>query len=107
MRILIIQEKSAETTGLLFRMFRRVRTGFCGSISDLAYEKGIDESLFRTVLSKLDFSKEQLEKNIEDFSEGQKKRFSLLKVLHACASLCGMNRSIILTLFHVFNSKIC
>lgn len=61
--------------------------GLCGSISDLAYEKGIDESLFRTVLSKLDFSKEQLEKNIEDFSEGQKKKVLLAESLCTPAHL--------------------
>lgn len=61
--------------------------GLNGSISDLAYEKGIDESLFRTVLSKLDFSKEQLEKNIEDFSEGQKKKVLLAESLCTPAHL--------------------
>lgn len=61
--------------------------GLCGSISDLAYKKGIDESLFRTVLSKLDFSKEQLEKNIEDFSEGQKKKVLLAESLCTPAHL--------------------
>lgn len=61
--------------------------GLCGSISDLAYEKKIDESLFRTVLSKLDFSKEQLEKNIEHFSEGQKKKVLLAESLCTPAHL--------------------
>lgn len=61
--------------------------GLCGSISDLAYEKGIDESLFRTVLSKLDFSREQLEKNIEHFSEGQKKKVLLAESLCTPAHL--------------------
>lgn len=61
--------------------------GLCGSISDFAYEKKIDESLFRTVLSKLDFSKEQLEKNIEDFSEGQKKKVLLAESLCTPAHL--------------------
>lgn len=48
-----------------------------GTVLNLAYEKGIDESLLRTVLNKLDFSGEQLEKNIENFSEGQKKKVLL------------------------------
>ena len=61
--------------------------GLCGSIFDLAYEKKIDESLFRTVLSKLDFSKEQLEKNIEHFSEGQKKKVLLAESLCTPAHL--------------------
>lgn len=53
-----------------------------GSLSDYAAEKMIDESLFKTILTKLDFSRSQFEKNMGDYSEGQKK-----KVLIA-GSLC-------------------
>lgn len=53
-----------------------------GSLSDYAREKNIDESLFKAILRKLDFERVQFEKNIEDYSEGQKK-----KVLIA-GSLC-------------------
>lgn len=53
-----------------------------GSLSEYACERNIDESLFKTILRKLGFEKIQFEKNIEDFSGGQKK-----KVLIA-GSLC-------------------
>lgn len=53
-----------------------------GNLSDYADRKGIDESLFKAILRKLDFDRVQFEKNIENFSEGQKK-----KVLIA-GSLC-------------------
>ncbi len=53
-----------------------------GSISDYARRKEIDESLLKSVLSKLGVSDAQLEKRIEDLSEGQRK-----KVLIS-ASLC-------------------
>lgn len=53
-----------------------------GTISEYAFTNGIDESLLKAVLSKLDFSKAHLEKRIENLSEGQKK-----KVLIA-GSLC-------------------
>lgn len=53
-----------------------------GSLSDYAYNNGIDESLFKAMLRKLDFSRVQFEKDMSDFSAGQKK-----KVLIA-ASLC-------------------
>ncbi|MDE6063048.1 MAG: ATP-binding cassette domain-containing protein, partial [Lachnospiraceae bacterium] len=42
----------------------------------------LEETLFLTILRKLDFSREQFEKHMENYSEGQKK-----KVLLA-ASLC-------------------
>ncbi|MBP8640130.1 MAG: ABC-F type ribosomal protection protein [Oscillospiraceae bacterium] len=53
-----------------------------GKLSDYACNNGLDESLFKAMLRKLDFSRIQLEKDMSDFSGGQKK-----KVLLA-ASLC-------------------
>lgn len=53
-----------------------------GNLSEYAGKHCIDESLFKSMLRKLGFSRGQFEKNIEDFSGGQKK-----KVLLA-ASLC-------------------
>ena len=53
-----------------------------GDLSEFANKQQIDESLFKAILRKLDFSRVQFEKNMDDFSAGQKK-----KVLIA-ASLC-------------------
>ncbi len=53
-----------------------------GNLTDFARERGIDESLFKTILRKLDFERVQFEKDMAHFSGGQKK-----KVLLA-ASLC-------------------
>ncbi len=53
-----------------------------GSLREFAAKHGIDESYFKAILRKLDFTRPQLEKDIEDLSEGQKK-----KVLIS-ASLC-------------------
>ena len=53
-----------------------------GDLSEFARAKDINESIFKAILRKLDFSRSQFEKDISDFSEGQKK-----KVLIA-SSLC-------------------
>lgn len=53
-----------------------------GTLREYAAENEIDETLFLALLRKLDFSRTQFEKRIEDFSGGQKK-----KVLIA-GSLC-------------------
>lgn len=53
-----------------------------GDLSAFALDRGIDESLFKAILRKLGFSRIQFDKDIEDYSAGQKK-----KVLIA-ASLC-------------------
>lgn len=48
-----------------------------GTISEYSDANGIDESLLKSVLSKLDFSGVQLEKSMEHLSEGQKKKVLL------------------------------
>ena len=53
-----------------------------GTIQEYAQENELDLTLFMALLRKLDFSRIQFEKRIEDYSGGQKK-----KVLLA-ASLC-------------------
>jgi len=53
-----------------------------GNLSGFAESRQIDESLFKAILRKLDFSRTQFEKDMRGFSSGQKK-----KVLIA-ASLC-------------------
>lgn len=52
-----------------------------GSLSEYAYKHCIEESLFKSILRKLDFSREQFEKNMEDFSGGQKKKVLIAKSL--------------------------
>lgn len=45
-----------------------------GSVYDYAKRRGIDAGLFVTILHKLDLTQAQLEKNLEEFSGGQKKK---------------------------------
>ena len=52
-----------------------------GNLSDYADKNGIDESLFKAILRKLDFSREQFDKNMEDFSGGQKKKVLIARSL--------------------------
>lgn len=52
-----------------------------GRLSEFAMEQKIDETLFRAILRKLDFSREQFEKEMQYYSEGQKKKVLLAKSL--------------------------
>lgn len=52
-----------------------------GNLTDYAVNKGIEESLFKTILSKLDFSRIQFEKDMAAFSGGQKKKVLIAKSL--------------------------
>lgn len=52
-----------------------------GNLSDFAEESRIDEALFKAILRKMDFERVQFEKNMEDFSDGQKKKVLIAKSL--------------------------
>lgn len=52
-----------------------------GNLTDYARQNGIDESLFKSILRKLDFSRDQFEKNMAAFSGGQKKKVLIAKSL--------------------------
>ncbi|WP_028609130.1 Lsa family ABC-F type ribosomal protection protein [Paenibacillus harenae] len=52
-----------------------------GNLTDYARDNGIDESLFKSILRKLDFSRIQFEKDMSAFSGGQKKKVLLAKSL--------------------------
>lgn len=45
-----------------------------GSIKDFCRDRKLDKSLFYTLLSKLDLGRVQFGKNLEELSEGQKKK---------------------------------
>ncbi|MPN22643.1 Vitamin B12 import ATP-binding protein BtuD [bioreactor metagenome] len=52
-----------------------------GNLTEFAKECDIDESLFKSILRKLDFSRIQFEKDISVFSGGQKKKVLIAKSL--------------------------
>lgn len=52
-----------------------------GSLSEYAREHGIDESLFKSILRKLDFSRIQFEKELSTYSGGQKKKVLIARSL--------------------------
>ena len=52
-----------------------------GSLSEYILDNRLDESLFKTILRKLDFSRAQFDKDVADFSGGQKKKVLIAKSL--------------------------
>lgn len=52
-----------------------------GSLTQYSRESGIEDPLFKALLRKLDFSREQLEKPMESYSEGQKKKVLIARSL--------------------------
>lgn len=58
-----------------------------GNLREYAFEHQLDYSMFLALLSHLDFDKVQYDKNMEDFSEGQKKKVLLAGSLMTPAHL--------------------
>lgn len=52
-----------------------------GSLRDYALQRDIDESLFKTILRKLGLERTQLQKDMSEFSAGQKKKAALAACL--------------------------
>lgn len=57
----------------------QITSHLSGNLKDYAREQGIDEALFKSLLRKLDFSREQFEKDMSSFSGGQKKKVLIAK----------------------------
>ncbi|MEA4895536.1 MAG: ABC-F type ribosomal protection protein [Oscillospiraceae bacterium] len=90
----LVSGEPLEYTGELYRGSRLLisyvsqETSFLsGRLSDYADKRGLDDSLFRTMLRKLDFSRAQFEKNMADYSGGQKKKVLLAASLSQKAHL--------------------
>lgn len=61
--------------------------GLCGSLNDYAEKYGVDETLFKAILRKLDFSRELFSRPIQSYSQGQKKKVMLARSLSQQAHL--------------------
>lgn len=68
-------------SGMVLSYVPQDTSGLKGSLSEFAERNGIEESLFKAILRKLDFERIQFEKNMEDFSAGQKKKVWIAKSL--------------------------
>ena len=56
-------------------------SSIAGDLKNYARENQIDETLFKAILRKLDFSRNQFEKNMSDYSAGQKKKVLIARSL--------------------------
>ena len=58
-----------------------------GNLRNFIDKNNIDETLFKSILRKLDFSRDQFDKDIDTYSEGQKKKVLIAKSLCEEANL--------------------
>lgn len=70
-----------KASGLIVSCVSQDTSFLKGSLREYAERQGVEDRLFRTVLRKLDFSREQFEKPMETYSEGQKKKVLIARSL--------------------------
>ena len=58
-----------------------------GTLREMATEYKIDEGIFKAMLSKMGFSKNEFEKDIREFSEGQKKKVLIARSITESAHI--------------------
>lgn len=78
-----IAHTGAVTTasGLVISYVPQDTSRLHGSLADFIETHQLDESLFKAILRKMDFKRVQFEKDMEDYSGGQKKKVLLAKSL--------------------------
>ncbi|MBM0067457.1 Lsa family ABC-F type ribosomal protection protein [Alkalicoccobacillus gibsonii] len=68
-------------SGLVVSYVQQDTSQLKGLLSDFIQESQIDESLFKSILRKMDFDRNQFEKEISSYSGGQKKKLLIAKSL--------------------------
>ena len=74
-------------SGLIISSVSQDTSFLHGSIWDFCEEKGLDRTMFGALLRQLDLERVQFTKNMEDFSEGQKKKVLIASSLLTSAHL--------------------
>ena len=72
---------AAIGSGLVISYVPQDPSHLAGTLSQFAEKNNLDESQFKTILRKMDFERVQFEKDMNNFSEGQKKKVLLAKSL--------------------------
>lgn len=70
-----------KASGLLISYVPQDASFLCGNLTDYTRENMVDETLMKAILRKLDFARVQFEKDMRDFSDGQKKKVLIAKSL--------------------------
>ena len=69
------------SSGIVISYVPQDASFLAGDLDEYAAQNNIDLTLFKTILRKLDFSRVQFEKDMQDYSAGQKKKVLLAKSL--------------------------
>ncbi len=83
------REQGTLTTasGMVISYINQDTSFLKGNLTDFCKERGLEESLLKAILRQLDMNRVQFAKNMEDFSEGQKKKVLIAASLFTSAHL--------------------
>ena len=84
---LIVNGTLDVASGLKISYINQDTSFLSGNLKDYCKAQGFEESLFLAILNQLDFSATQFAKNMEEFSEGQKKKVLIASSLITSAHL--------------------
>jgi lincosamide and streptogramin A transport system ATP-binding/permease protein len=84
----VVEKGVIETaSGIIISYVNQDTSHLKGTIEEFSREQGLDRTLFQAILRQLDMERLQFTKNIEDFSEGQKKKVLIAASLSMRAHL--------------------
>ena len=84
---MVTSGKLETASGLVISYINQSTSHLSGSLKEYAKNHNLDYSIFLTLLRKLDMGRVQFEKNIEEYSEGQKKKVLIAASLLTSAHL--------------------
>ena len=84
---LIVNGTLDVASGLIISYINQDTSFLSGNLKDYCKANNFEESLFLAILNQLDFSATQFAKNMEEFSEGQKKKVLIASSLITPAHL--------------------
>ncbi len=84
---MVTSGKLETASGLVISYISQNTSHLKGTLKEYAQSRDLDYSLFLTLLRKLDMGRTQFEKNIEEYSEGQKKKVLIAASLLTSAHL--------------------
>lgn len=76
-----------RSSGLILSQVPQESAFLCGDMREFIRDSQLEESLFKAILRKLDFSRQQFEKRLEELSAGQQKKILVARSLCQCANL--------------------
>ena len=82
-----LEGKVSIASGLVVSYVPQEAEDLCGDMRDFIRQSGLDETLFKAILRNMDMSRDHFERDLSEWSQGQKKKLLLARSLCTPAHL--------------------